>query len=82
LESHLKLLIKEPKVNFSFSAGFFNVKSNKKLHGQEMRTWLDDVGEVLPSDSSEGLVHVLQKSRHDEKAGFKPLGIGIGLPLQ
>ena len=47
-----------------------------------MRTWLDDVGEVLPSDGSEGLVHVLLKSRRDEEPGFKPLGMGIDLPLQ
>ena len=53
-----------------------------KLHGQEVRTWLDDVGEVLPSDGGESLVHVLQKSRHDEEAGFKPLGMGISLPFQ
>ena len=57
-------------------------KRNKKFHGQEMRTWLDDVSEVLPSDGGEGLVHVLQKSRRDEEAGFEPLGMGIGLPLQ
>ena len=47
-----------------------------------MWTWLDDVGEVLPSDGSEGLVHVLQESRRDEEAGFEPLGMGISLPLQ
>ena len=46
-----------------------------------MRTWLDDVGEVLPSNGGEGLVHVLQEPRHDEEAGFEPLGMGIGLPL-
>ena len=47
-----------------------------------MRTWLDDVGEVLPSDGGESLFHVLQKSCHDEEAGFEPLGMGISLPLQ
>jgi hypothetical protein len=47
-----------------------------------MRTWLDDVGLVHPSDGGESLVHVLQKSRHDEEAGFKPLGMGISLPFQ
>jgi len=47
-----------------------------------MRTWLDNVGEVLPSDGGESLVHVLQESCHDEEAGFEPLGMGIGLPLQ
>ena len=82
LESHFELFVKEPKVNFSFSAGFFNGKRHKKLHGQDVRTWLNDVGEVLLSDSGEGLVHVLQKPRHDEEAGFKPLGMGISLPLQ
>ena len=45
-KSHFKLFVKEPKVNFSFSAGFFNGKKHKKFQGQEMRTWLDDVGEV------------------------------------
>ena len=39
-------------------------------------------GKVLPSDGSESLVHVLHESRHDEEAGFEPLGMGIGLPLQ
>ena len=76
------MFVKEPKVNFSFSAGFFNGKKHKKFQGQEMRTWLDDVGEVLPSDGSEGLVHVLQESRRDEEAGFEPLGMGVGLPFQ
>ena len=47
-----------------------------------MRTWLDDVGEVPPSDGSESLVHVLQESRHDEEAGFEPLSMGTSLPLQ
>ena len=47
-----------------------------------MRTWLDDVGEVLPSDGGEGLVHVLQKPGRDEEAGFESLDMGIGLPLQ
>ena len=75
------MLVKEPKVNFSLSVGFFNGKRHKKLHGQEIRTWLDDVGEVLPSDGSEGMVHVLQESRRDEEAGFKPLGMCISLPL-
>ena len=82
LESHFKLFVKELKVNFSFGAGFFNGKRHKKFHGQEVRTWLDDVGEVLLSDGGEGLVHVLQESRHDKEAGFEPLGMGICLPLQ
>ena len=82
LESHFELFVKEPKVNFSFSVCFFNGKRHKEFHGQELRTWLDDVGEVLPSDSSESLVHVLQEFHHDEEAGFEPLGMGIGLPLQ
>ena len=47
-----------------------------------MQTWLDNVDEVLPSDGGESLVHVLQESRYDEEAGFEPLGMGIGLPLQ
>ena len=47
-----------------------------------MRTWIDDVGKVLPSDSSEGLVHVLQEPRRDEEVGFEHLGMGISLPLQ
>ena len=75
------MFVKEPEVNFSFSAGFFNGKRHKEFHGQELRTWLDDVGEVLPSDSSEGLVRVLQEPRRDEEAGFKPLGMCISLPL-
>ena len=82
LESHFELFVKEPKVNFSFSAGFFNGKRHKKFHGQEMRTWLNNVCEVLPSDCSEGLVHILQEPHRDEEAGFEPLGMGIGLPLQ
>ena len=28
-----KLFIEEPKINFSFSAGFFNGKRNEKFHG-------------------------------------------------
>ena len=40
------------------------------------------IGEVLPSDGGESLVHVLQESRLDEEAGLEPLGMGIGLPLQ
>ena len=60
----------------------FNRKRHKEFHGQELRTWFDDVSEVLPSDSSEGLVHVLQESRRDEEAGLEPLRMGIGLPLQ
>ena len=76
------MFVKEPKVNFSFSAGFFNGKRHKKFHGQEVRTWLDNVSEVLPSDGGEGLVHVLQKPCRDEEAGFEPLDMGIGLPLQ
>ena len=75
------MFVKEPKANFSFSAGFFNGKRHKKLHGQEVRTWLDDVGEVLSSDGSESLVHVMQESHHDEDAGFEPLGMGVGLPF-
>ena len=82
MESHFELFVKESKVNFSFRAGFFNCKRHKEFHGQEMRTWLNDVGEVFPSDGSEGLVHVLQESRRDEEAGFEPLGMGISLPLQ
>jgi len=82
LKSHFKLIDKELEVHFSFSAGFFNGKRHKKLNGQKMRTWLDDVGEVLPSDGSEVLVHVLQKSHRDEEAGFEPLVMGISLLLK
>ena len=82
LEGHFKLFVKEPKINFSFSAGFFNGKRHEEFHGQELRTWLDDVGEVLLSNGSESLVHVLQKYRHDEEAGFEPFGMGVCLPFQ
>ena len=75
------MFVKKPNVNFSFSANFLNGKRHKKFHGQEVRTWLDDVGEVLPSDGGEGLVHVLQKPCRNEEAGFEPLGMGICLPL-
>ena len=82
LESHFKLFIKEPKVNFGFSAGFFYSKRHKEFHGQELRTWFDDVGEILPSKGSESLVHDLHESHHDEEASFEPLGMAVRLPLQ
>ena len=66
LKGHFKLFIKEPKINFSFSVSFFNGKRHEEFHGQELRTWFDDVGKILPSNDGESLVHVLLESRHDE----------------
>ena len=69
-------------MNFSFSTSFFNGKRNEKLHGQELRTWINNVGEILPSDGGEGIVHVQLESYFYEEASFEPLGMAEIFLLQ
>ena len=47
-----------------------------------MRTYLGDVGEVLPSCVGECTVHVLLQPRLDEEEGLEPLGMADRLLLQ
>ena len=47
-----------------------------------MRTWLNNVGEVLLSDGGEGIVHVLLESHLHEEARFEPFGMAEILLLQ
>ena len=74
--------MKEPKVNFSFGTGFLNGKRYEEFHGQEVRTWFNDVDEILQPDGGERLIHILFKSCFQEEVDFEPLGIAEILLLQ